>query len=131
MDLQPPDWLAWSTSSTGVMTSRAIRGPLRLPPMTPATVRSLGAAIGLGGAKDVLSGSTNSSAQASFSGEHCDYAIDLARPTPARTASVAATGAAGPGDVGRCARRRRVALVHGDAAAGPCKHNAPYARDPV
>lgn len=87
-----PRWLTRGTSLGSVSTAYAIRSLLRRPAMTAATVLSIGAAIGLGGALEVLMSSTYSSIEASLAGEHWSYAAELTRPMPAAAAARLARG---------------------------------------
>lgn len=86
-----PSWLARGTALAGGTGAYAARSLLRRPAMTAATVLSLAAAIGLGGALEVLMSSTYSSIEASLAGEHWDYAAQLAHPLPAAAAARLAT----------------------------------------
>ncbi len=81
-----PGWLAGVTSPGGTASAYAIRGLLRRPARTAATVLSLAAAIGLGAALELIITSTNTSIDQAFAGERWDYAADLASPLPAAQA---------------------------------------------
>jgi putative ABC transport system permease protein len=78
-----PGWLTRASALGGTASAYATRNLVRRPARTAATVLSLAAAIGLGGALEVLLTSTNDSVDAAFAGERWDYAADLTTPLAA------------------------------------------------
>jgi len=85
-----PAWLQHATSLGPPATVYAIRTLLRRPLLSAATVLSIGTAIGLGAALNILVSSTNSSVDAEFSEQGWTYSVDLARPLPASRAATLA-----------------------------------------
>ncbi len=132
-----PERLQRATAFAPPALTYGIRGLLRRPLVTVATVVSIGGAIGLGAALNILVSSTNASVDAEFATQGWTHSADLASPLPARRASVLARRAGerraeptvkGPADLrspeGRSARvqltglAERPALLHLNLTAG-------------
>jgi putative ABC transport system permease protein len=82
-----PQWLQRATAVGPPATVYAIRTLLRRPLLSAATVLSIGTAIGLGAALNILVSSTNRSVDAEFSQQGWTYSVDLAHPLPTTRAT--------------------------------------------
>ncbi|MGE5336125.1 MAG: ABC transporter permease [Nitrososphaerota archaeon] len=90
-----PDWLQRLTAIGPPALTYGLRGLLRRPLLSAATVIAIAGAIGLGAALNILVSSTNSSVDAAFAGQGWTHSADLARPAPdARVAVLAARAGA-------------------------------------
>jgi putative ABC transport system permease protein len=78
-----PAWLQAATTHGGPALTYALRGLLRRPLLTAATVISIAGAVGLAAALNILVGSTNRSVQAEFAHQGWSYSVDLASALPA------------------------------------------------
>ncbi|HET6571878.1 MAG TPA: ABC transporter permease [Solirubrobacterales bacterium] len=77
-----PDWLQRLTALGPPALTYGLRGLLRRPLLSAATVISIAGAVGLGAALNILVSSTNSSVDAAFAGQGWTHSADLARPLP-------------------------------------------------
>jgi len=75
-----PAWVQRATALGPPAVVYATRTLLRRPLLSAATVVSIGAAIGLGAALNILVSSTNSAVDAEFAQQSWSYSVDLARP---------------------------------------------------
>ena len=91
-----PGWLQRLTALGPPAFTYGLRGLLRRPLLSAATVVSIAGAVGLGAALNILVSSTDSSVDAAFAGQGWTHSADLARPLPdGRAAALARrTGAA-------------------------------------
>ena len=91
-----PGWLQRLTAVGPPAFTYGLRGLLRRPLLSAATVVSIAGAVGLGAALNILVSSTDSSVDAAFAGQGWTHSADLTRPLPdARAAALARrTGAA-------------------------------------
>ena len=85
-----PSWLKNATALGPPALAYAVRGLLRRPLLSAATVLGIGAAIGLGAALNILVSSTNNAVDAEFAQQGWTYSVDLARPLPVRRAAALA-----------------------------------------
>ncbi len=83
-----PEWLQRLTAVGPPALTYGLRGLLRRPLLSAATVVSIAGAIGLGAALNILVSSTDSSVDAEFANQGWTYSADLSRPLP--TAQVVA-----------------------------------------
>jgi putative ABC transport system permease protein len=133
-----PAWLQRLTSIGPPALTYGLRGLLRRPLLSAATVVSIAGAIGLGAALNILVSSTNSSVDAEFANQRWTHSADLTRPLPVTRAAALArrAGAAraeptvkGPAELiatGNGSRTgiqlaglpRRPALLHLDLTSG-------------
>ena len=146
-----PGWLQRLTALGPPALTYGLRGLLRRPLLSAATVISIAGAVGLGAALNILVSSTNNSVDAAFAGQGWTHSADLARPLPdgraaalARRAGAARAeptvkgpaelSAAGGGEVGAqlTGLPRRPALLGLDITsgtapgrAGSCSANRP------
>jgi putative ABC transport system permease protein len=88
-----PAWLQGATAHGGPALTYALRGLLRRPLLTAATVISIAGAVGLAAALNILVSSTNRSVQAEFAHQGWSYSVDLASAMPAGRAVGLAQGA--------------------------------------
>jgi len=79
-----PGWLQRLTAVGPPALTYGLRGLLRRPLLSAATVLSIAGAVGLGAALNILVSSTDSSVDASFAGQGWTHSADLARPLPDR-----------------------------------------------
>ncbi len=77
-----PDWLQRLTSIGPPALTYGLRGLLRRPLLSAATVVSIAGAIGLAAALNILVSSTNSSVDATFAGQRWTHSADFTRPLP-------------------------------------------------
>ena len=77
-----PGWLQRLTAVGPPALTYGLRGLLRRPLLSAATVISIAGAIGLGAALNILVSSTNSSVDATFAGQGWTHSADLTRPLP-------------------------------------------------
>jgi len=77
-----PGWVQRLTAIGPPALTYGVRGLLRRPLLTAATVVSIAGAIGLGAALNILVSSTDSSVDASFADQGWTDSADLARPLP-------------------------------------------------
>ncbi len=77
-----PDWLQRLTALGPPALTYGLRGLLRRPLLSAATVVSIAGAVGLGAALNILVSSTNSSVDAAFAGQGWTHSADLTRPLP-------------------------------------------------
>jgi putative ABC transport system permease protein len=77
-----PDWLKRLTAIGPPALTYGLRGLLRRPLLSAATVVSIAGAVGLGAALNILVSSTNSSVDAEFAGQGWTHSADLTRPLP-------------------------------------------------
>ncbi len=77
-----PAWLQRLTAIGPPALTYGLRGLLRRPLLSAATVVSIAGAIGLAAALNILVSSTNSSVDAEFAGQGWTHAANLARPLP-------------------------------------------------
>jgi len=77
-----PGWLQRLTSLGPPALTYGLRGLLRRPLLSAATVISIAGAVGLGAALNILVSSTNSSVDAAFAGQEWTHSADLTRPLP-------------------------------------------------
>ena len=85
-----PGWLQRLTAIGPPALTYGLRGLLRRPLLSAATVLSIAGAIGLAAALNILVSSTNSSVDAAFAGQGWTHSADLTRPLPdARAATLA------------------------------------------
>jgi putative ABC transport system permease protein len=77
-----PGWLQRLTALGPPALTYGLRGLLRRPLLSAATVLSIAGAVGLGAALNVLVSSTNSSVDAAFAGQGWTHSADLTRPLP-------------------------------------------------
>jgi putative ABC transport system permease protein len=85
-----PGWLQRLTAVGPPALTYGLRGLLRRPLLSAATVISIAGAVGLAAALNILVSSTNSSVDAEFAGQGWTHSADLARPLPAgRVAALA------------------------------------------
>jgi len=91
-----PGWLQRLTALGPPALTYGLRGLLRRPLLSAATVVSIAGAVGLGAALNILVSSTNNSVDAAFAGQGWTHSADLTRPLPdSRAAELARrTGAA-------------------------------------
>ena len=91
-----PGWLQRLTAVGPPAFTYGLRGLLRRPLLSAATVVSIAGAVGLGAALNILVSSTDSSVDAAFAGQGWTHSADLTRPLPdGRAAALARrTGAA-------------------------------------
>jgi putative ABC transport system permease protein len=101
-----PAWLKRATALGPPAVVYATRTLLRRPLLSAATVLSIGAAIGLGAALNILVSSTNNAVDAEFAQQGWTYSVDLARPLPAGRAAALAR---------RAGARRAEATIKGPA----------------
>ena len=92
-----PGWLQRLTALGPPALTYGLRGLLRRPLLSAATVISIAGAVGLGAALNILVSSTDSSVDAAFAGQGWTHSADLTRPLPdGRAAALARrAGAAG------------------------------------
>ena len=91
-----PDWLQRLTAIGPPALTYGLRGLLRRPLLSAATVISIAGAIGLGAALNILVSSTNSSVDAEFADQGWTHSADLTRPLPdSRVAALARRAGAG------------------------------------
>jgi putative ABC transport system permease protein len=84
-----PGWLQRLTAVGPPALTYGLRGLLRRPLLSAATVVSIAGAIGLAAALNILVSSTNSAVDAEFAGQGWTHSADLARPLPdARAAAL-------------------------------------------
>ncbi len=88
-----PAWLQNATALGPPAVVYATRTLLRRPLLSAATVVSIGAAIGLGAALNILVSSTNNAVDAEFTQQGWSYSVDLARPLRSPRAVELARGA--------------------------------------
>jgi putative ABC transport system permease protein len=110
-----PGWLRRATALGPPALSYAVRALLRRPLLSAATVLSIGAAIGLGAALNVLVSSTGNAVEAEFAGQGWTYSADLARPLPVARAVALAR---------RAGARRVEATLKGPARLLAAGHEA-------
>ena len=77
-----PGWLQRLTAIGPPAFTYGLRGLLRRPLLSAATVVSIAGAVGLGAALNILVSSTNSSVDAAFAGQGWTHSADLSRPLP-------------------------------------------------
>ena len=77
-----PAWLQRLTALGPPALTYGLRGLLRRPLLSAATVLSIAGAVGLGAALNILVSSTNSSVDAAFAGQGWTHSADLTRPLP-------------------------------------------------
>jgi len=77
-----PGWLQRATAIGPPALTYGLRGLLRRPLLSAATVVSIAGAVGLGAALNILVSSTDSSVDAAFAGQGWTHSADLARPLP-------------------------------------------------
>jgi len=77
-----PAWLQRITAIGPPALTYGLRGLLRRPLLSAATVVSIAGAIGLAAALNILVSSTNSSVDAEFAGQGWTHAANLAHPLP-------------------------------------------------
>ncbi|MBW8059380.1 MAG: ABC transporter permease [Solirubrobacterales bacterium] len=99
-------WLQRATGLWPPAVAYAIRGLLRRPLLSAATVFSIAVAIGLAAALNILVSSTNSAVDTEFAQQGWTYSVDLARPLPASRAAALAR---------RAGARRAEATIKGPA----------------
>jgi putative ABC transport system permease protein len=75
-----PGWLRRATALGPPALAYALRGLLRRPLLSGATVLGIGAALGLGAALNILVASTNGAVDAEFAQQGWTYSVDLAQP---------------------------------------------------
>jgi putative ABC transport system permease protein len=92
-----PGWLERATAGAGLALAYASRTLLRRPLLTGATVLSMGAAIGLGAAMNVVLTSTVDAVDSTFASQRWTHSVDLARPLPRREARAVAAAAGARG----------------------------------
>ena len=85
-----PAWLQRLTAIGPPALTYGLRGLLRRPLLSAATVVSIAGAIGLGAALNILVSSTNSSVDAEFANQGWTHSADLARPLPVTRATALA-----------------------------------------
>ncbi len=81
-----PAWMQRSTASAPLPIVYATRTMLRRPLLSAATVISIGAAIGLAAALNILISSTNDAVGSEFDRQAWTHSANLASPLPARLA---------------------------------------------
>ncbi len=85
-----PGWLQRLTSIGPPALTYGLRGLLRRPLLSAATVVSIAGALGLAAALNILVSSTHSSVDAAFANQGWTHSVDLARPLPlSRVATLA------------------------------------------
>ena len=77
-----PGWLQRLTAVGPPAFTYGLRGLLRRPLLSAATVVSIAGAVGLGAALNILVSSTDSSVDAAFAGQGWTHSADLTRPLP-------------------------------------------------
>ncbi len=77
-----PGWLQRLTAIGPPALTYGLRGLLRRPLLSAATVVSIAGAIGLSAALNILVSSTNSSVDETFAGQGWTHSADLTRPLP-------------------------------------------------
>ena len=77
-----PGWLQRLTALGPPALTYGLRGLLRRPLLSAATVVSIAGAVGLGAALNILVSSTDSSVDAAFAGQGWTHSADLTRPLP-------------------------------------------------
>ncbi len=77
-----PRWLQRLTALGPPALTYGLRGLLRRPLLSAATVVSIAGAVGLGAALNILVSSTDSSVNAAFAGQDWTHSADLSRPLP-------------------------------------------------
>jgi len=91
-----PAWLQQLTAVGPPALTYGLRGLLRRPLLSAATVVSIAGAVGLGAALNILVSSTDSSVDATFAGQGWTHSADLSRPLPdGRAAALARRAGAG------------------------------------
>jgi len=95
----PPAWLQRLSAVGPPALTYSLRGLLRRPLLSAATVVSIAGAIGLGAALNILVSSTDSAVDAEFADQAWTHSADLARPVPdARAAAIARRAGATRGE---------------------------------
>lgn len=114
-----PGWLQRLTSPGPPALTYGLRGLLRRPLLSTATVLSIAGAVGLAAALNILVSSTNSSVNAAFANQGWTYSTDLARPLRvSRIATIAKHAGAtraeptvkGPAELNLVGRERRIGV---------------------
>jgi putative ABC transport system permease protein len=91
-----PAWLQRLSAIGPPALTYSLRGLLRRPLLSAATVVSIAGAIGLGAALNILVSSTDSAVDAEFADQQWTHSADLARPVPnAEAAALAERAGAG------------------------------------
>jgi putative ABC transport system permease protein len=85
-----PGWMQRLTALGPPALTYGLRGLLRRPLLSAATVVSIAGAIGLAAALNILVSSTDSAVDAEFAGQGWTHSVDLARPLPAARAAALA-----------------------------------------
>lgn len=85
-----PRWLRRLTALGPPALTYGLRGLLRRPLLSVATVLSIAGAVGLGAALNILVSSTNSSVDAAFADQGWTHSADLSRPLSDGTATALA-----------------------------------------